>query len=178
MQNGAVVPVAPYTNPQSVVQGMVAEWCHEGFTSIGSIAAASGQGLAPPQAVGLTQQHGGVIVVTAGGQGIGLAAQPAELVQVNELGIDIEHVAARAAHQLDAVARALPEARPEPGDHLVARSAERVDEAVHGSCSLLPRWRPRILAHRPRRALLQRVVVAGDDMDFPPVPATTLMSHK
>ncbi len=42
--NGVVTPTTPYANPQSVVQGMLAEWRHEGFSSIGSIdAKASGE---------------------------------------------------------------------------------------------------------------------------------------
>ncbi len=37
IQNGAVVATTPYTNPKSVVSGFVAEWRHEGFSSVGSI---------------------------------------------------------------------------------------------------------------------------------------------
>jgi outer membrane receptor protein involved in Fe transport len=37
IQNGAVVPTTPYTNPQSVVKGFMSQWAHDGFTSIGSI---------------------------------------------------------------------------------------------------------------------------------------------
>lgn len=34
---GAVVPVAPYTNPQSVVKAFLQKWRHEGFSSVSSI---------------------------------------------------------------------------------------------------------------------------------------------
>ncbi len=37
VQNGAVVPVAPYSTPASVVNGFEAEWKHYGFSSIGSV---------------------------------------------------------------------------------------------------------------------------------------------
>jgi outer membrane receptor protein involved in Fe transport len=37
VQNGAVVATTPYTTPESVIKGMLAEWKHWGFTSVGSI---------------------------------------------------------------------------------------------------------------------------------------------
>ncbi len=57
-----------------------------------------------------------MVIVAAGGQRVGLPAQPAELVQVDRLGIDIEHVAARAPRQPNAVADGLPQQRPQPRD--------------------------------------------------------------
>ena len=57
------------------------------------VAADPGQRLAAPEPVRLAQQPGRVVVVAAGGQGIRLPAQPAELMQVDRLGIDVEHVA-------------------------------------------------------------------------------------
>ena len=69
------------------------------------VAADPGQRLAAPEPVRLAQQHGCVIVVAACGQCIRLPAQPAELMQVDRLRIDVEHVASRAPHQLHAVAR-------------------------------------------------------------------------
>jgi hypothetical protein len=50
-----------------------------------------------------------MIVVAACGQGVRLAAQPAELIQVDRLRIDVEHVAPGAARQPDAVAKGLAE---------------------------------------------------------------------
>jgi outer membrane receptor protein involved in Fe transport len=44
IQNGAVVATTPFTNPKSVVSGFLAEWRHEGFSSVSSIdAKASGE---------------------------------------------------------------------------------------------------------------------------------------
>src|SRR5260370_604721 len=79
------------------------------------VAADPGQRRAAPEPVRLAQQHGRVIVVAACGQGIRLPAEPTELMHVDRLGIDLEHVAARAPRQMDAVAHGLPERRPEPG---------------------------------------------------------------
>jgi hypothetical protein len=73
------------------------------------VAANPGQRLAAPERVCLPQQRRCVIVVTAGRQGIGLPAKPAELMHVDRLGIDLEHVAPSAPHQPHAVAHGLPE---------------------------------------------------------------------
>src|SRR6266536_327141 len=73
------------------------------------VAADPGQRLAAPEPVRLAQQHGCVIVVAACGQGIRLPTQPAELMQVDCLGIDLEHVAPRAPHQSHAVTNGPPE---------------------------------------------------------------------
>jgi outer membrane receptor protein involved in Fe transport len=37
IQNGAVVATTPYTNLPSVVKGIMSQWAHDGFTSIGSV---------------------------------------------------------------------------------------------------------------------------------------------
>jgi outer membrane receptor protein involved in Fe transport len=37
IQNGQVVATTPYTNLPSVVKGMMSQWAHDGFTSIGSV---------------------------------------------------------------------------------------------------------------------------------------------
>ncbi len=50
-----------------------------------------------------------MIVLTARGQGTRLPAQPAEMVDIDCLGIDIEHVASRAPGQLHAVSHSVPE---------------------------------------------------------------------
>jgi len=81
----------------------------------GPVAADAGQRLAPPQRVRLPQQFGGRLVVTAGGQGVGLPAQPAELVHVNGLGIDLEQIALSPSQQPQVVADGLAERGPEPG---------------------------------------------------------------
>ncbi len=80
------------------------------------VAADPGQRLAAPEPVRLAQQHCCVIVVAACGQGMRLPPQPAELMHVDRLGIDLEHVASRSPRQLHAVAHGLPERPPEPGD--------------------------------------------------------------
>ena len=63
------------------------------------VAADPRQRLATPEPVRLAQQRGRVIVVAAGGQRFRLPAQSAELMQVDRLRIDVEHVAARAPGQ-------------------------------------------------------------------------------
>src|SRR5450432_2373276 len=73
------------------------------------VAADSCQRLAAPEPVRLAQQRGRVIVVAACGQCARLSAQSAELMQVDRLRIDIEHVASRAPHQPYAIAQSLPE---------------------------------------------------------------------
>src|SRR6266851_2928590 len=80
------------------------------------VAADPGQRLAAPQAVRLAQQHGRLVIVAARDEGIRLPAQPAELMQVDCLRIDIEHVASGAPRQQDAIANGLPERRSKPGD--------------------------------------------------------------
>ena len=77
------------------------------------VAADPGQRRAAPEPVRLAQQRGGMIVFTARGQGIGLPAQPAELMHVDRFRIDLEHVAPGAPGQLNAVPHGLPERRPE-----------------------------------------------------------------
>ena len=67
------------------------------------------QRLATPEPVRLAEQRGCVIVVAACGQRVRLPPQPAELVHVDRLGIDVEHVALRARRQLHVVADGLPE---------------------------------------------------------------------
>src|ERR1022692_3206778 len=57
-----------------------------------------------------------MIVVATRGQGTRLPAQPTELMQVDRLGIDVEHVAIGAPRQPDAVPDGLPERRSKPGD--------------------------------------------------------------
>ena len=81
----------------------------------GPVAADPGQRLAAPEPVRLAQQPGGLFVVAAGGEGIRLPAQPAELMHVDRLGIDFEHVALRPPHQPHVVSHGLPEGGPEPG---------------------------------------------------------------
>src|SRR5258707_7809668 len=61
------------------------------------VAADPGQRLATPQPVRLPQEPDGVIMIAGRDQGIRLSPQPAELMQVDRLGIDIEHVAAGTA---------------------------------------------------------------------------------
>ena len=80
----------------------------------GPVAADPGQRLAAPEPVRLAQQPGGLLVVTAGGEGIRLPAQPAELMHVDRLGIDFEQVALRPPHQPHVVSHGLPEGGPEP----------------------------------------------------------------
>src|ERR1022692_921090 len=57
-----------------------------------------------------------MIVVAACGQRVRLSAQSAELMQVDRLRIDLEHVASRSPHQPCAIAQSLPEGRSKPGD--------------------------------------------------------------
>ena len=57
------------------------------------VAADPGQRLAAPERVRLAQQASRVIVVAALRQRARLPAQPAKLMQVNGLGIDVEHIA-------------------------------------------------------------------------------------
>src|SRR6266567_6719164 len=80
------------------------------------VAADPCQRLTAPEPVRLAQQHGRMIVVAACGQCIRLPAQPAELMQVDRLGIDVEHVASSAPRQPDAIVKGLPERRSKPGD--------------------------------------------------------------
>ena len=67
---------------------------------------------AAPQPVRLAQQTGRLVMVAAGGQRIRLPAQPAELMQVHHLGVDVERVTAGAPGKLDAVTDGLPERGP------------------------------------------------------------------
>ena len=72
------------------------------------VAADTGQRLAVPEPVRLTQQRGRVIVVAARGQRRRLPAKPAESVQVNGLWIDFEQISAlRAPGQPNLVAYGL-----------------------------------------------------------------------
>src|SRR6266567_3264144 len=80
------------------------------------VAADPCQRLAAPQPVRLTQQQGRMVVVAACGQCIRLPAQSAELMQVDRLRIDVEHVASSAPRQPDAIANGLPERRSKPCD--------------------------------------------------------------
>ena len=80
----------------------------------GPVTGDPGQRLAAPQRVRLAQQPGGLLVVAAGGEGIRLPAQPAELMHVDRLGIDFEQVALRPPHQPHVVPHGLPEGGPEP----------------------------------------------------------------
>ena len=73
------------------------------------VAADPGQRLTSPEPVRLAEQRGRVIVITARGQGIRLPAQPAELMDIDRLGIDLEHVAPRAPGQLHVVSHGLAE---------------------------------------------------------------------
>ena len=79
------------------------------------VAADPGQRLAAPEPVRLAQQPGRLCVVAAGGERVRLAAQPAELMHVDRLGSDVEHVALRPAHQPRVVSHGLPERGAEPG---------------------------------------------------------------
>ena len=74
------------------------------------------QGRAAPQFVRLAQQGGRLVMVAASGQPVRLPAQPAELMQVHRLGIDVEHIAAGAPGKLDAVTDRLPQRCAEPGE--------------------------------------------------------------
>jgi hypothetical protein len=73
------------------------------------VAAYPGQRLAAPERVRLTQQRGRVAVVATGRYGIGLPAEPAELMHVDRLGIDLEHIAPGAPHQPHVIAHRVPE---------------------------------------------------------------------
>src|SRR6266487_5314762 len=73
------------------------------------VAADPGQRLAAPEPVRLAQQRGRMFVVAACGQRARLSAQSAELMQVDRLRIDVEHVASRAPHQPHAIVQSLPE---------------------------------------------------------------------
>ena len=65
-----------------------------------------------PQPVRLAQQTGRLVMVAAGGQRLRPPAQPAELMQVHHLGVDVERVTAGTPGKLDAVADGLPERGP------------------------------------------------------------------
>ena len=80
----------------------------------GPVAADPGQRLAAPEPVRLAQQPGGLFVIAAGGEGIRLPAQPAELMHVDRLGIEFKQVALRPPHQPHVVSHGLPEGGPEP----------------------------------------------------------------
>jgi hypothetical protein len=80
------------------------------------VAAHPGQRLAAPQPVRLAQQPGGVLVIAAAGQRVGLPPEPAELMQVHGLGVDVELVAAGPPDQLHVLANRLAQRAPEPGD--------------------------------------------------------------
>ena len=81
----------------------------------GPVAADPGQGLTAPEPVRLAQQRRGRFMVAAGGQGVGLAAEPAELVDVDRFGVDLEQVALGPPEQAQVIAHCLPEGGAEPG---------------------------------------------------------------
>ena len=81
----------------------------------GPVAADPSQGLTAPEPVGLAQQRRGRFVVAAGGQGVRLTTEPAELVDVDRFWIDLEQVALGPPEQTQVVADRLPEGGPEPG---------------------------------------------------------------
>jgi hypothetical protein len=58
------------------------------------VAVDPGQRLATPQPVRLAQKLSRVIMIAGRNQGSRLSPQPTELMQVDRLGIDIEHIAA------------------------------------------------------------------------------------
>ena len=74
-----------------------------------------GQRGALPQRSGLTQQQGRVLEVVTAGQRVRLAAQPAEPVYIDRLGISVEHIPAGQPVQLCAVAHSPPQGCAEPG---------------------------------------------------------------
>src|ERR1022692_3936181 len=80
------------------------------------VAADTCQRLAAPEPVRLAQQQGRPIIVAALGPSVRLSTQATELMQVDPLGIDVEHVAVGAPRQPDAVPDGLPERRSKPGD--------------------------------------------------------------
>ena len=73
------------------------------------VAADPRERLAAPEPVRLAQQRGRMVEVAAGGQGVRLAAQAAELMQVDRFRVNVELVATRASRQPDALAQGLPE---------------------------------------------------------------------
>jgi hypothetical protein len=73
------------------------------------VAADPRERLAAPQPVRLAKQQGRVTGVAVRGQGVGLPAQTAELVQVNRFRIDVKLIAAVAPGKADALANGLPE---------------------------------------------------------------------
>ena len=80
------------------------------------VAADARQRRAAPEPVRVAQQGGRVIAVAVGRQRIRLPAQPAEVMQVDRVGIDVELVTPGAPGQPGVVAHGLPERGAQPGD--------------------------------------------------------------
>ncbi len=80
------------------------------------VAADPGQRLTAPEPVGLAQELRGAAAVAAGDERVGLPAQPAEPMQVDHVGVDIEHIAGQSPRQPDAVADGLTQGCPQPRD--------------------------------------------------------------
>src|SRR6185437_17058596 len=75
-----------------------------------------GQGLTVPKLVRIPQQRRRMLGVSGFGQRARLTAEPAELIQVDGLGVDVEQVAMGAGHQARSVDSGMLESPSQPGD--------------------------------------------------------------
>ena len=82
------------------------------------VAGQAGHRLPPPQIQGLAKQPYRLVVVARGLRAARLVDQPAEPVQIDPVRIDVDQVAARAAHQprFPAAARGVPQDAPQSRD--------------------------------------------------------------